>query len=66
MKSLIQSLSLGLTVIASILVPTLIGLAADRAFAIRPAGVICGVVIGALSAFGALIQLVRQGDKDEK
>ena len=66
MKSLIQALSLGMTVIASILVPTLIGLAVDRAFPLRPAGVICGIVIGALGAFGALIQLARQGDKDGK
>ena len=54
MKSLISAMTLGFTVVVSILAPTLIGLAADKFCGIGPWGVVMGIICGALCAFGAL------------
>ncbi len=59
MKSTVQALTLGFTIVVSILAPTVIGLALDHVCAIRPWGVIGGIVCGALCAFGALWQLTK-------
>ena len=59
MKSTVQALTLGFTIVVSILAPTLTGLALDHVCGISPWGVIGGVVCGALCAFGALWQLTK-------
>ena len=52
-------MTLGFTVIVSILVPTLIGLQLDETCGIRLWGVIGGILCGAGCAFGALWQLTK-------
>ena len=59
MKSWIQAMTLGFTVIVSILAPTLIGLLLDETCVIRPWGVIGGILCGAGCAFAALWQLTK-------
>ena len=52
-------MTLGFTIVVSILAPTLTGLALDHVCGISPWGVIGGLVCGALCAFGALWQLTK-------
>lgn len=59
MKTWVRAMTLGTTVCGCILTGTGLGLAADRWLSIRPAGVLCGVVIGTGGALAALWQLTR-------
>lgn len=59
MKGLVQAMTLGFTIVVSILAPTLVGLALDHVCAVRPWGTVGGIVCGAFCAFGALWQLTK-------
>lgn len=59
MKSTVQALTLGFTIVVSILGADPDRTALDHVCGISPWGVIGGLVCGALCAFGALWQLTK-------
>lgn len=59
MKELAKALSLGITVCACMVVPTLLGVLADRYFQTAPLWVLVGVGFGLAGAFQTLRGLIK-------
>ncbi len=59
MKDLVKALSLGASICFGMVVPTVLGVLADRYFNSAPLWVIVGVVAGLCSAFWTLKELVK-------
>ncbi|MBQ7888792.1 MAG: AtpZ/AtpI family protein [Erysipelotrichaceae bacterium] len=59
MKDLTKALSLGITVCACMVVPTLLGVLADKHFQTAPLWVLAGVGFGLAGAFQTLRELIK-------
>ena len=59
MKDLVKALSLGTTICLGMIVPTVLGVLADRLLETAPCFVLVGVAVGLCSAFWTLKGLVK-------
>lgn len=59
MKDFVKALTLGTTICLEMLVPTVLGVLADRFFNSEPFLVLVGVAVGFFSAFWTLKELVK-------
>lgn len=59
MKDLAKALSLGITGCACMVVPTLLGVLADKHFNTAPVMVLAGVAFGLAGAFQTLRELIK-------
>ena len=55
-KMIVKALELGFEIVVSLLLFTFLGLYLDNKFNISPIGILCGVLLGVVSAFAILFK----------
>lgn len=55
-----KALSLGLSIALGLCIPIMIGVYVNERFNFSPWGILIGIVVGLLCAFGALWELIRK------